>query len=284
MQVDDFFIEAHDTDDPWGVGSPKLFLRTDLLNSLRSGPLPDEDDLSTAIALTRLVHGELESYGTDGTERLNNDEISVAQRSLRVTLERHGIRLSLPWRDYSTFRGYWLRNEASGSWQARRDILSTFFDPVFEQLYQLEEAAFSAGTAVAVSPRAGTGWPAVDTEIAELRKRFRSAITPQDFRDVGNRCVAVLETLSRTVYDPTKHLREGETEPPVDKTKLRLGRYVEDSLAGKDNEEVRGVANKVSELAHKVKHRPLPSRRDAGIVADAVILLANILRRVDQDQ
>lgn len=157
MQVDDFFIEAHDSDDPWGVGSPKLFLRADLLNSLRSGPLPDEDDLSTAIALTRLVHGELESYGTDGTERLNNDEISVAQRSLRVTLERRGIRLSLPWRDYSTFRGYWLRNEASGSRQARRDILSTFFDPVFEQLYQLEEAAFSAGTAVAVSPHTGTG-------------------------------------------------------------------------------------------------------------------------------
>lgn len=101
---------------------------------------------------------------------------------------------------------------------------------------------------------------------------------------MGNRCVAVLETLSRTVYDPTKHLREGETEPPVDKIKLRLGRYVEDSLAGKDNEEVRRVANKVSGLAHKVKHRPLPSRRDAGIVADAVILLANVLRRVDQDQ
>ena len=79
------------------------------------------------------------------------------------------------------------------------------------------------------------------------------------------------------------HLRDGETEPAVDKTKQRIGRYVEDSLAGKDNEAMRGVANKVIELAHSVKHSTQPTRREAGIVADSVIMLANILRRVDQD-
>lgn len=123
----------------------------------------------------------------------------------------------------------------------------------------------------------------VDDEIRELQRRFRSAATPQDYRDVGNRAVAVLEALSRTIYDPTKHLRDGEVAPPVDRTNVRIGRYVEDSLGGAENEEVRGVAKKVSELAHKVKHRPAPTRRDAGIAADSVILLANILRRVDQE-
>lgn len=85
------------------------------------------------------------------------------------------------------------------------------------------------------------------------------------------------------MYDPTRHIRPGETEPAPDKTKQRLGRYVEDSLAGKDNEAVRGVATKVIELAHSVKHSSSPTRREAGIAADSVILLANILRRVDQD-
>lgn len=92
-----------------------------------------------------------------------------------------------------------------------------------------------------------------------------------------------MEALSRTLYDPTRHLREGETEPPVDKTHLRLGRYVEDSLAGPDHAEIRGVATKVAALAHKIKHRRAVTRRDAGIAADSVILLANILRRVDQE-
>lgn len=116
-----------------------------------------------------------------------------------------------------------------------------------------------------------------------MKRLFQSAITTQDYRDVGNRCVAVLGALSRTVYDPDRHLREGEEEPAVDKTKQRIGRYVENSLAGKDNEEIRGVVTKVIALAHRVKHSSTPTRRDAGITADSVILLSNILRRVEQE-
>ena len=71
--------------------------------------------------------------------------------------------------------------------------------------------------------------------------------------------------------------------PAPDKTQQRLGRYVEDSLAGMYNEAIRAAANKIIELAHSVKHSTAPSRREAGIAADAVILLANILRRVNQE-
>lgn len=48
----------------------------------------------------------------------------------------------------------------------------------------------------------------------------------QDYRDCGNRCVAVLEALSATVFDPTKHWDAGEKPPPVDKTDLRIGAYI----------------------------------------------------------
>jgi hypothetical protein len=63
----------------------------------------------------------------------------------------------------------------------------------------------------------------------------------------------------------------------------RLGRYVEDAVPGADNEEVRGLANKSIELAPQVKHGETPSRRDAGIAADSVMLLTNILRRLDEE-
>lgn len=78
-------------------------------------------------------------------------------------------------------------------------------------------------------------------------------------------------------------LRDGEAEQTVDKTKQRLSRYVENSLAAKDNEAIRDVANKVIELAHSVKHSTSRTRREAGIAADSLVMLANILRRVDQD-
>lgn len=191
--------------------------------------------------------------------------------------------MDFPWRDFESFKTHWIRNDCSGSWQARRVLLEEFFGPVQQQLDRLEEAQFRAVNAEAVSPHTKTGWPKVDTELTELRRRFRTAATTQDYRDTGNRAVAVLEAVSRAVYDPAVHVREGETVLSPDKTKLRISRYVEDSLAGKDNEAIRGVVVKTIELAHSVKHSTEPTRREAGIAADAVIMLANILRRVDQD-
>jgi hypothetical protein len=96
--------------------------------------------------------------------------------------------------------------------------------------------------------------------------------------------VGVIEALCRTVYNPKRHLRAGETEPPVDKSKQRLDRFIEDALPGEPNEELRGLAKRSVAVAHQVKHRPAATRRDAGVAADTVILLANILRRLADDQ
>lgn len=283
MNQDDLFEEIESispwTDNPTTTSK----LRRDLLNELRGGSVAGVDDLDAAIALTQLVWNDLIAFGTGGGNVLDDQELTLAQRALTATLSRIGITLTLPWRDFSTFKSHWLRNGCYNSWQARRDLLEGVFGPVQAELDRQEDAKFRAVNAEAVSPHTKTGWPKVDEELTELRRRFRTATTTQDYRDVGNRSVAVLEALSRTIYDPAVHLRDGESEPPVDKTKQRLGRYVEDSLAGKDNEAIRGVVNKVSDLAHSVKHSTAPTRREAGIAADSVIMLANILRRVDQD-
>lgn len=280
MIQDDFFAVSTEPD---GWGSPTTELRVDLLGQLRAGPVAGIDDLDVAIALTGLVWDELKAYGTDGAIRLGEEQIALAQRALKATLHRVGIELDFPWRNFEGFKTHWIKNECSGSWQARRVLLEEFFGSVQQRLDKLEETQFRAMNAEAVSPHTKTGWPKVDVELTELRRRFRSAATTQDYRDVGNRSVAVLEAISRTVYDPTVHVRDGETELSPDKTKLRISRYVEDSLAGKGHEAIRGVVVKTTELAHSVKHSTEPTRREAGITADAVIMLANILRRVDQD-
>jgi hypothetical protein len=45
---------------------------------------------------------------------------------------------------------------------------------------------------------------------------------------------------------------------------------------------LRRLVNAAIELAHKVKHHPTPTRQQAGIAADTVIMLANILRRLQE--
>ncbi|MFI0479387.1 hypothetical protein [Actinomadura sp. 9N215] len=70
--------------------------------------------------------------------------------------------------------------------------------------------------------------------------------------------------------------------PPVDKTKIRIGRYIEDALAGSEHADLRKLARGAIDLAQHIKHDSAATRREAGIAADTVILLANILRRIQE--
>jgi hypothetical protein len=284
VRADDFFIERVNAEIPgWDMNGEPWTVITGLdeefLDELRRKPAAGRDDLEVGIALAQLVHDELESYGTNGHQRLDEQQIALAIRALNAVLKRLGVQFELPYRNFSTFRTFWIRNDCGGSWQARRDLLDERFEPLHHRLMRLEETTLEA-LANPVSPRAETGWPVVDEEIKELRRRFQSSTTAQDYRAVGTHCVGVLDALSRTVYDPSRHLREGETVPPPDKSKQRIGRYIEDTLAGPEHEDLRALTNKAIEFAHHVKHSPTPTRREAGIAADAVILLANILRRL----
>lgn len=277
MRPDDFFKQP----DPLVPGG-KQRLDFERIRHLRGGPIDDADDVEAAVALSRLVHDELEAFGTAGGEVLFENEIREALFALRAVVDRLGIEdFDVPFRSYATFKGYWLKNDGYGSWQARRDILGEIFDGLHDELADLESRALSATLAQPVSPRGRTGWHKIDAEIAELRRHFQRARSPQDYRNVGNDSVTVIEALSRELYDPARHLRKDEEEPPVGNTKQRLGRYVEDALPGSQAGELRRLVRASIEVAQAVKHRETPTRRAAGLAADSVILLANLLRRLD---
>lgn len=276
MRPDDFFAE-----DRYDGG--RRFIDRERLRSVRSGRLASHDDIEVAAPLARLVHDELEAFGTGGGEEMTNDDMREAILALRALVDRLGLAgFEPPFRDFNSFRTYWIREGAAGSggYQARRNLLSQQFDSLHDTLADLETRALSATLVEPVSAHPRTGWSAVDIEISELRRHFRSARTPQDYRAVGNDCVAVTEALSRQVFDSKVHLRPGETEPPVANTKQRLDRFIEEALPGAENAALRKLARAVIELSQSVKHSSAPARREAGICADAVIQLANMLRRL----
>jgi hypothetical protein len=287
MRPEDFFLEteqASDPLDPFGVPSfGKPTFRIDLVRQIRAGAI-DAPDAEVAVALARLVHDELEAYGTDDSGALDNAAMRESLLALRAITTRIGVDLEVPFRDLTTFRSYWIREGARGSWQARRDILAAIFDDAHDRLAELESAELASDDlADPVSPHGRTGWAKIDEEIAELRRHFQAARTPQDHRNVGNDCTIVIEALSKQLYVVDKHLREGEEEPPVGKTKQRLDRVIEDAAPGPHNAALRKVARATIELAQAVKHDGASTRREAGCAADSVILLANLLRRLDQD-
>jgi hypothetical protein len=278
VRADDFFEDT--TRLSYGMEVPTREFKHGLARALRAGPVAGTSDAEAAVALARLVHDELELYGTSGGDTLTEADMREALLALRALLARLDLSFEPEFRDFSTFRNFWLRRGARNSWQARRDLLAELFEPVHDALAELESAALRSSLATPVSPRGRTGWSRVDEEITELRRHFQSARSAQDHRNIGNDCVAVLEALSQSAYDPQRHLPAGAEEPPVAKTKERLERVIEVELEGPENVELRRLARATIEMAQAVKHRPTQSRRNAGIAADSVIQLANLLRRI----
>ena len=271
----------------------RTVLNHGLLKRVRANIYNDRSDVEVAVALLRLAHEEFEAYVTRKSDvtreiyttgygeevvearRTDDEDIRLVLRTSRRLAERLGTSFDLPFSDYSTFRTYWVNNGNWSSPQDACDILNRCFEPMHVELEEFEDSELAASLARPIIGHAGLGWPNVDIEISELRRQFRTARTTQDYRNVGNSCVAVLERLSEVVFDLELHLRDGEQEPPVASTKQRFDRFVEHAEPGS---KVRGVARAAIGLAQAVKHHPAPTRRDAGIAGDSVIMLANLFR------
>lgn len=281
----DFFVLEEGLD-AWGSAQVEV-PDTDRFTALISAKGPDHSDLDVTLALMDLVRDDLQHSGTEGSGvgRIADGDMRLAMRALERASDRAGLPFKLPFRDHASWKSYWIRKGASGAggWQARRNLLGDLFDEPYARLMAAQDRALDSTLVEAVSPRERLGWHEVDTAIGELRRHFRTATTPQDYKAVGLDCVTITEALSRQVYDHAKHTPAGEETPPEGKTKLRLERYVVERLPGADNAELRKLARASIEMAEAVKHRRAPTRTEAGVAADAVILLANMLRRLEEE-
>lgn len=275
MSPDDLFI---DDDGPF---ASRPSLNTALLARLRAGGYEGAPDLEAAFPLVGLLRSEYLQFGTEGGNQLTDRAIQQLQRTTRQVLQRLGIQLEVPWRDLSSFKAFWLANEGYGSWQARREMVAEVFDPVQDALEDLEDSGYTGAIAVAVTSHDELGWPEVDAEIEHIRQAFHRARSGREYREVGLACVALLEALSRVAYDPRRHLREGEEEPRVGSTKIRLSRVIEHELNESDlGSELGRLVKRAVEVSQAVKHSPTRTRTEAGVAADTVFLLANIIRRL----
>jgi hypothetical protein len=270
--------------DPWSTTTYEV-VDKDRLQALVAARDFAHSDLDITLALMDLIRDDFQLSGTSGGERVKDVDMRLAVRALERTSTRAGHPFKLPFRDHTEWKSYWIRQGASGpgGWQARRDILSELFDGPYATMTAAQDRALDSTLAEAATAHERLGWPGVDVEVGELRRHFRTARTVQDYRAVGNDCVHLMEALSRQVSVHALHTPPGEDEPPVAKTKLRLERYVDARLPGRENAEMRKFARATIELAQAVKHRSSPTRTEAGVVADAVILLANMLRRLAED-
>lgn len=287
MKVDDFF-DFTEVEDIFGfVTLQPTKLKTELIDALARKPLPNFDDKQVAIVLLSLLRDEFVTYGTEGEQKTNNDDIKLVLRTVKVILNRNSLpELRLPFRSFDGFYDYWHQEGmvGGGSWATRRGYIQGQFNPLIELIEDKIDAAYFTGMSTPVSELPPIGdWQRIRDEIAQLRSRYAAAKTPQDYSAVGTACVRIIEGVSRVAYRHDVHGENGEIgEPPIDKTNIRIGRVIEVGLSGRKNAELRALARSSSEVAHKVKHATTPNALQAGIASDATILLASIVQRIEQ--
>jgi hypothetical protein len=117
VELTAFFNSGDGWAQPW-------VLNVALVESLRFGPPAGHTDLEVAIALTRLLHHDFVSHGTDGQGRhLDDENVPLVIKAHRAVLERLALEPpAWPFRTFDGPRGfgtYWRANDMSGSWKAR---------------------------------------------------------------------------------------------------------------------------------------------------------------------
>lgn len=135
MVPGDFFVAVEDD-----CGARLAVLNYDLLERLKKGGVRDHDDLEAARALARLMKSELTIFATDGDQRLDNEQSSLALRVLKSVLHRLGVSFKPPFDDFEGWHGYWSAQGMThgGSWAIRRGYINDLFAPVLARLDELE--------------------------------------------------------------------------------------------------------------------------------------------------
>lgn len=119
-------------------------LDRDRLMRLLEAADPVEPDLDVALALMDLVRDDLTASGTGGGESLSDLDLRLAIRVPSRVADRAGYEFKLPFRDHTSWRAWWNRNDGYGSWQARRELLGGLFDETYARLIAAQDKALDA--------------------------------------------------------------------------------------------------------------------------------------------
>lgn len=253
----------------------------DLLTLIRTGFSTNVDEVALAIKLLRIVENEFERFGTDGSEAFSNDDSREALLALQMCCKRLGfVHFVLPFRDFSSFRSWWISRGARGSWQARRDLLEEVFGEI---AVALDNRFLEIQEKMLVHPlnsEALSSWPEIQSEINELRRHVASATSAADLRNIGNDCVSILERLSEFTYSHQIHGLPNADEPAVSKTKIRLTSIIEHEYLSQSKSELKRLVSTLIDLAQAIKHTSDPTELDTLVLADTLVFLISVIDRI----
>jgi hypothetical protein len=201
---------------------------------------------------------------------INDEDVNYIERKRRIAseLRRLGLEDPNPQSDLWQWYSYWKDNFPS--YAERRTYVRSLYASVLDALDHLEERELGAGIGAGE-----TGWERVDSQIRQLRERFATARTTEDYQAVGHLSREVFVSLAEACFVAGRHAENGEVPAGV---KDRLARVVAVEAGGGEFKELRKTINSNIDLANAVQHDRSTTVDEAAIIAEATIASANMLR------
>jgi len=227
------------------------------------------DELRTAVEQQKALMIAVSTGGPRIQEK--EREYTTRRREIAAELRRRGLADPNPHGDLWAWYGHWSGNLQT--YASRRAYVSEMYQPLLDAIDHLDERNLGAGLQEAL-----TGWDRVDDQLSQLRERFATARTAEDFQAVGLLCRDVFISLADATFDRPAHLPDGEDVPGPADAKRKLSFTVDAVAAGESNRELRGVFKATFDLANKVQHARAGTLDQAAIVAEATVASVNLLR------
>ena len=122
-------------------------------------------------------------------------------------------------------------------------------------------------------------WERIERIVTKIHISRNNAENEEDFQEIGLLCREVIRLLANKVYDPIKY---GDTDD--DGTKIgsadsnrMIKKYIEVTLKGKDNKELRDFGKLANAVANQLTHKNTATKKDMLLAMSSTLSLINFI-------
>lgn len=207
-----------------------------------------------------------------GGPRIQSVNEEYKDRRLRIVEHLQLINIKDPngFSDLWEWYGKWSDGSLQ-SYQSRRLFVNTMYQPLLDELLlQLKQPI----NVITIEP---TGWTRVDRSVDKIVKSLAASKNEEDFQSIGLLCRETLISLAQAVHIPEKHDPIDEIRPSESDAKRKLESYIEATVSGNSNEELRKFVKSTYQLAVVLQHRRTATFQDAALCVEATRSLINVI-------
>lgn len=122
-------------------------------------------------------------------------------------------------------------------------------------------------------------WERIKRTVAKIKRDSNIAQNEEDFQTIGLLCRDVIISLAQAVYNPLIHGDTDEKGTQIGSSDAvrMLENYINFSLKGRHNKELRTYAKAVNDLANQLTHKRSATKKDMLLTRSATIALINFI-------